>query len=264
MPTYQYACTACGHQLEAVQSFTDAPLTECPACEGRLRKVFNSVGIVFKGSGFYRTDSRSNGSEATAGGSSAPAKTESSSGAGSTGSGSTSSSGNSTSSGRRRPRRATAGPATARGTAAGPATRRSRRRARAAPRAPRPAAPHNRSTPPPRGYPQPAELSTSGVPGAARPVPPHLASCPPERARIVAPRFEREADRWRPNPGRYAESRRWLRPAGRHCPGAVRCSAWPWPRCCSPSPPGCSTPGSRNSPASPARPPHPIPVATRR
>jgi putative FmdB family regulatory protein len=58
LPTYQYACTACGHQLEAVQSFSDEPLTECPACEGRLRKLFNSVGIVFKGSGFYRTDSR--------------------------------------------------------------------------------------------------------------------------------------------------------------------------------------------------------------
>lgn len=58
MPTYQYACTACGHQLEAVQSFADDPLTECPACEGRLRKLFSSVGIVFKGSGFYRTDSR--------------------------------------------------------------------------------------------------------------------------------------------------------------------------------------------------------------
>ena len=58
VPTYQYACTACGHQLEAVQSFSDEPLTECPACEGRLRKVFTSVGIVFKGSGFYRTDSR--------------------------------------------------------------------------------------------------------------------------------------------------------------------------------------------------------------
>ena len=58
MPTYQYACTECGHQLEAVQSFTDEPLTVCPACEGRLRKLFNSVGIVFKGSGFYRNDSR--------------------------------------------------------------------------------------------------------------------------------------------------------------------------------------------------------------
>jgi putative FmdB family regulatory protein len=61
VPTYQYACTACGHNLEAVQSFTDDPLTECPECAGRLRKVYGSVGIVFKGSGFYRTDSR-NGS----------------------------------------------------------------------------------------------------------------------------------------------------------------------------------------------------------
>jgi putative FmdB family regulatory protein len=61
VPTYQYACTACGHQLEAVQSFTDDPLTVCPACDGRLRKQFGSVGIVFKGPGFYRTDSR-NGS----------------------------------------------------------------------------------------------------------------------------------------------------------------------------------------------------------
>jgi len=52
VPTYQYACTACGHQLEAVQSFADEPLTECPACEGRLRKLFSSVGVVFKGSGF--------------------------------------------------------------------------------------------------------------------------------------------------------------------------------------------------------------------
>ena len=58
MPTYQYACTACGDQLEAVQAFTDAPLTECPACRGRLRKVFSAVGVVFKGSGFYKTDSR--------------------------------------------------------------------------------------------------------------------------------------------------------------------------------------------------------------
>jgi putative FmdB family regulatory protein len=59
VPTYQYACTACGHQLEAVQSFSDEPLTECPACEGKLRKLYSAVGIVFKGSGFYRTDSRS-------------------------------------------------------------------------------------------------------------------------------------------------------------------------------------------------------------
>ena len=58
MPTYQYACTECGDQLEAVQSFSDSALTECPACGGRLRKVFGSVGVVFKGSGFYRNDSR--------------------------------------------------------------------------------------------------------------------------------------------------------------------------------------------------------------
>ena len=58
MPTYQYACTACGEQLEAVQSFTDPALTECPQCGGALRKVFSAVGVVFKGSGFYKTDSR--------------------------------------------------------------------------------------------------------------------------------------------------------------------------------------------------------------
>jgi putative FmdB family regulatory protein len=58
VPTYQYACTACGEQLEVVQSFSDEPLTTCPTCEGRLRKVFSPVGIVFKGSGFYRNDSR--------------------------------------------------------------------------------------------------------------------------------------------------------------------------------------------------------------
>jgi putative FmdB family regulatory protein len=65
VPTYQYRCTACGNDLEAVQSFSDAALTTCPVCEGRLRKVFGSVGLVFKGSGFYKTDSRS-GSSATA------------------------------------------------------------------------------------------------------------------------------------------------------------------------------------------------------
>jgi putative FmdB family regulatory protein len=63
VPTYQYACTACDERLEVVQRFTDDPLTECDACGGRLRKVFSPVGIVFKGSGFYRTDSR-NGSGA--------------------------------------------------------------------------------------------------------------------------------------------------------------------------------------------------------
>jgi len=59
VPTYQYACTECGEQLEKVQKFSDDPLTVCPNCSGRLRKVFSPVGIVFKGSGFYRTDSRS-------------------------------------------------------------------------------------------------------------------------------------------------------------------------------------------------------------
>ncbi len=58
MPTYQYACTQCDDRLEAVQSFSDPALTECPACRGRLRKVFSAVGVVFKGSGFYKTDSR--------------------------------------------------------------------------------------------------------------------------------------------------------------------------------------------------------------
>jgi putative FmdB family regulatory protein len=58
VPTYQYACTECGHALEAQQSFTDEPLSTCPDCSGRLRKVFSAVGVVFKGSGFYRNDSR--------------------------------------------------------------------------------------------------------------------------------------------------------------------------------------------------------------
>jgi putative FmdB family regulatory protein len=58
VPTYQYACTSCGEQLEVVQKFTDDPLTVCPSCGNGLRKVFSPVGIVFKGSGFYRTDSR--------------------------------------------------------------------------------------------------------------------------------------------------------------------------------------------------------------
>jgi putative FmdB family regulatory protein len=58
VPTYQYACTACDERLEVVQKFSDEPLTVCPACSSRLRKVFSPVGVVFKGSGFYRTDSR--------------------------------------------------------------------------------------------------------------------------------------------------------------------------------------------------------------
>ena len=75
MPTYQYACTECGHAFEQVQSFSDDALTVCPRCSGRLRKVFNAVGVVFKGSGFYRTDSRS-GSSSTL----APSTSEKSSG----------------------------------------------------------------------------------------------------------------------------------------------------------------------------------------
>jgi len=65
MPTYEYACKACGERLEVVQSFSDAPLTECPACGGDLRKVFSPVGIAFKGSGFYKTDSRSGSKKST-------------------------------------------------------------------------------------------------------------------------------------------------------------------------------------------------------
>ena len=63
MPTYSYACTACEHHFDTVQKFTDASLTDCPECSGRLRKLFSSVGIVFKGSGFYRTDSRTSSSD---------------------------------------------------------------------------------------------------------------------------------------------------------------------------------------------------------
>ncbi|PTR30498.1 putative FmdB family regulatory protein [Rhodococcus sp. OK519] len=62
MPTYSYACTECDNKFDIVQSFSDDTLTVCPACSGKLRKLFNSVGIVFKGSGFYRTDSRGGGS----------------------------------------------------------------------------------------------------------------------------------------------------------------------------------------------------------
>jgi putative FmdB family regulatory protein len=59
VPTYQYACKECDHRFEAVQSFSDASLTECPVCSGPLRKLFGSVGVIFKGSGFYRNDARS-------------------------------------------------------------------------------------------------------------------------------------------------------------------------------------------------------------
>ena len=116
MPTYQYRCTECGHAFEQFQSFTDDALTVCPECSGRLRKVFNAVGVVFKGSGFYRNDSRkadtsatsstsggdtagSGTSTSTESGSSAPAKpgSDSSPSTSSTSSSSSSSSASSTS-----------------------------------------------------------------------------------------------------------------------------------------------------------------------
>ena len=75
MPTHQYTCTECGEPLEVVQSFSDDALTECPSCGGKLRKLYNAVGIVFKGSGFYRTDSRSGSSSSVT-----PASSDSGSG----------------------------------------------------------------------------------------------------------------------------------------------------------------------------------------
>ncbi|MER7506201.1 FmdB family zinc ribbon protein [Nonomuraea pusilla] len=74
MPTYQYACNDCGEQLEVVQKFSDDALTVCPKCEGNLRKVFSAVGIVFKGSGFYRTDNRTSSSSTSSSTSSSSSK----------------------------------------------------------------------------------------------------------------------------------------------------------------------------------------------
>ena len=65
MPTYEYRRKSCGHELEVQQSFTDDPLTECPACQGALRKVFGNIAVTFKGSGFYKTDSRSKSSSSS-------------------------------------------------------------------------------------------------------------------------------------------------------------------------------------------------------
>lgn len=94
VPTYQYACTECEHAFEQFQSFSDDALTECPECHGRLRKLFNAVGVVFKGSGFYRTDSRSGSSSslpASSGSSDSGASSSSSSSSSSSGSSSTAS-----------------------------------------------------------------------------------------------------------------------------------------------------------------------------
>lgn len=95
MPTYQYQCTDCGNALEVRQSFTDDALTVCPACDGTLRKVFNAVGVVFKGSGFYRTDSRSSTTSSSA---AAPSKSTSDSSSSNGSSASSSSSSGSSSS----------------------------------------------------------------------------------------------------------------------------------------------------------------------
>ncbi|MEU6288842.1 FmdB family zinc ribbon protein [Streptomyces sp. CA-100214] len=100
MPTYQYQCTECGEGLEAVQKFTDDALTECPNCQGRLKKVFSAVGIVFKGSGFYRNDSRgSSSSSSPASSSKSGASSSSSSDSGSSSSSASGSGSSSTSSG---------------------------------------------------------------------------------------------------------------------------------------------------------------------
>ena len=79
MPTYSYRCTECGTAFDIQQAFTDDTLTECPTCSGALRKLFSAVGVTFNGSGFYRTDSRSNGSSASTPASSTPSSSSSSS-----------------------------------------------------------------------------------------------------------------------------------------------------------------------------------------
>jgi putative FmdB family regulatory protein len=88
MPTYSYRCTECDDAFDIQQSFTDDSLTECPACGGRLRKLFSAVGVTFNGSGFYRTDSRASGGGASKPDSGASSSGSSPSGSGSTGSGS--------------------------------------------------------------------------------------------------------------------------------------------------------------------------------
>ena len=98
VPTYEYRCRSCGDELEVVQSFSDDPLTECPSCGGQLRKVFGSIGVTFKGSGFYKTDSRSSGSSSSTS-SSSSSDSSTSTGSDSSGSGSSGSSGSSGDSG---------------------------------------------------------------------------------------------------------------------------------------------------------------------
>ncbi|MFV8049782.1 FmdB family zinc ribbon protein [Mycobacterium sp. 48b] len=79
MPTYSYACTECGNRFDAVQAFSDDALTTCPKCSGKLRKLFGSVGVVFKGSGFYRTDNRESGKSSSNGSSAKSSESSSSS-----------------------------------------------------------------------------------------------------------------------------------------------------------------------------------------
>lgn len=98
MPTYAYACTQCGHQFDVVQSFSDDSLTTCPECSGALRKQYNAVGVVFKGGGFYRNDSRSDSGSSSTTSSSTPAGASSSGSSASTSSDSSSTSSSSTSS----------------------------------------------------------------------------------------------------------------------------------------------------------------------
>ena len=98
MPTYSYACTECDNRFDAVQAFSDDALTTCPQCSGRLRKLFNAVGVVFKGSGFYRTDSRESGTSKNGGSpssstSTAPEKSSAEKSSGSSGDSGSSSSG---------------------------------------------------------------------------------------------------------------------------------------------------------------------------
>ena len=88
MPTYEYRCKDCGEHLEVVQSFRDDPLTECPRCTGTLKKVFQPIGIAFKGTGFYKTDSRSSSSRSSSSANGGSGTSSGSSGSGSSGSGS--------------------------------------------------------------------------------------------------------------------------------------------------------------------------------
>lgn len=97
MPTYAYACTQCGHQFDVVQSFSDDSLTTCPECSGALRKQYNAVGVVFKGGGFYRNDSRASATSSESSSSSSPAGAKESTGSSTSSDSSTSSTSSSTS-----------------------------------------------------------------------------------------------------------------------------------------------------------------------